>query len=167
MFRKPRTATRAAKCTRTFAVGLVNLHSCLLLPLIYIKCEWLLNTVEGLVQELGNSPFLKTQWNRGRTAYVGIWMVNRWITQSDVFPCRLAGIVLWNLCICARERERWGMEEWGFILPHSITQWSKIFAMPGGILKNIWKKKKKIQYRADLLLGVCKEIHSASNLVQS
>lgn len=28
-------------------------------------------------------------------------------------------------------------------------------------------KKKKIQYRADLLLGVCKEIHSASNLEQS
>lgn len=32
-------------------------------------------------------------------------------------------------------------EEWGFIRPISITQWSKIFAMPGGIWKNIWKKK--------------------------
>lgn len=74
-------------------------------PLIYIKCEWLLNRVEGLVQELGNSPFLKTQWNRGRTAYVGIWMVNRWITQSNVFLCRLAGIVLWYLYMCEGECE--------------------------------------------------------------
>lgn len=108
MVTKAHTDARANKWMRSFALGLVNLHSCLLLPLIYIKCEWLLNRVEGLVLELGNSPFLKTQWNRGRTAYVGIWMVNRWITQSNVFLCRLAGIVLWYLCICARKSVRWG-----------------------------------------------------------
>lgn len=33
--------------------------------------------------------------------------------------------------------------------------------------KYLKKKEKEIQYRADLLLGVCEEIHSASNLVQS
>ncbi len=71
----------------------INLHSCLLFSLIYMVCEWLLNRVGSLVEELGNGPFLRTQWNRSRAAYVGIWMVNRWITQSGVFLCRLAGIV--------------------------------------------------------------------------
>lgn len=35
-------------------------------------------------------------------------MVNRWITQSAVFQCTLAGIVQWYLCVCVRKRQRWG-----------------------------------------------------------
>lgn len=164
MITNARTDGRADKWMRRFALGLVNLHSCLLLTLIYIKCEWLLNRVEGLVQELGNSPFLKTQWNRRRGAYAGIWMVNRWITQSNVFLCRLAGIVLCYLCICAREREsemgawRSGDSSFPIVLRsgQKYLQCQEVF----------WKIfEKKIQYRADLLLGICKEIHSASNLV--
>lgn len=70
----------------------INLNSFLHF-LIYMVCERLLNRVGSLVEELGNGPFLRTQRNRGRTAYVGIWMVNRWITQSGVFLCRLAAVV--------------------------------------------------------------------------
>lgn len=70
----------------------INLNSFLHF-LIYMVCERLLNRVGSLVEELGNRPFLRTQRNRGRAAYVGIWMVNRWITQSGVFLCRLAAVV--------------------------------------------------------------------------
>lgn len=101
-------------CTSTFTLVLdqftflPTFFPVFFFSLIYIVCEWLLNRVEGLVEELGNGPFLRTQRNRSRAAYVGIWMVNRWITQSGVFLCRLAGIVLWYLCVREKESERWG-----------------------------------------------------------
>lgn len=88
------TRMHMCACARAYLHSYwINLHSCLLFSLIYMVCEWLLNRVGSLVEELGNGPFLRTQWNRSRAAYVGIWMVNRWITQSGVFLCRLAGIV--------------------------------------------------------------------------
>ena len=136
--------------------------------LIYIVCEWLLHRVGSLVEELGNGPFLRTQWNRSGAAYVGIWMVNRWITQSGVFLCRLAGIVLWYLCVCmcmcVCVRERMGAWRSGdSSFPKVLRSGQKYLQCQ----EVFWKIFEKIQYRADLLLGICEQIHSPSNLAQS
>lgn len=145
----------------------INLHSCPLFPLIYMVCEWLLNRVGSLVEELGNGSFLRTQWNRNRTAYVGIWMVNRWITQSGVFLCRLAGIVYWYLCVCVWKRE--AEREMG-VSRRGDSSFPKVLRSGQKYLQCqevFWKIFEKIQYRADLLLGICEQIHSPSNLAQS
>lgn len=57
------------------------------------------------------SIFWEHKRSRSRAAYVGIWIANRWITQSGVFffsLCRLAGIVQRYLSLCERKIERDG-----------------------------------------------------------
>lgn len=110
---------------------------------IYIPAHFFLSHLHGVrvTSEQVRKPrgrirkwsICELQQSRSRAAYSGIWTINRWITQSSVFPAQIGrhrAVV--SVCACAREM--------GFILPQSITQSSKIFAMPGGILKNIWKK---------------------------